>query len=93
VIPPKSSDSHSKRSLERTIYRDAQGRRQPKTQELSTEDAQLQVRLATADVNWDNPLSADNFKVWHDSGLITHDEVTRSGDGLLTLTRRRRADR
>jgi DNA-directed RNA polymerase specialized sigma24 family protein len=86
VIRQKVRIRTSKRSLERTIYRDAQGRRQPKTQELSTEDAQLQVRLATADVNWDNPLSADNFKVWHDSGLITHDEVTRSGDGLLTLT-------
>ena len=86
VISQKVRIRTSKRTVERTIYRDAQGRRQLKAQTLSADDAQLQARLSTADVAWDNPLSAVNYKVWHDSGLITHDKVTRSGDGMLTLT-------
>jgi DNA-directed RNA polymerase specialized sigma24 family protein len=86
VIRQKVRIRTPKRSLERTIYRDVQGRRQPKTQELSAEDAQLQARLATADVAWDNPLSTVNFKVWRDSGLTTQDKVALSGDGLLTIT-------
>jgi len=86
VIRQKVRIRTPKRTLERIIYRDAQGLRQPKAQDLSAEDAQLQMQLRTADVAWDNPLSTVNFKVWRDSGLITQDKVTRSGDGLLTLT-------
>jgi DNA-directed RNA polymerase specialized sigma24 family protein len=86
VICQKIRIRTSKRTFDRTIYRDAQGLRHPKPQKLALQDTQLQTQLALANVNWDDPLSAVNYKVWHDEQPVANDEVKRSGDGLLTLT-------
>jgi DNA-directed RNA polymerase specialized sigma24 family protein len=91
VICQKIQIRTSKRTLTRTIYRDAQGLRQPKPERLTPEDAQLQTDLVVADVNWDDPLSPVTYREWHDrrnapQNEISPDEVRRSGDGLLTLT-------
>ncbi len=86
VVRQKVRIRTAKRTVERTIYRDAQGQRQPKLQRLTPEDAQLQTDLAVADVGWDEPLSPVTYKDWHDRQKSPKDEVKRSGNGLLTLT-------
>jgi hypothetical protein len=86
VIRQKIRIRTSKRTLERTVYRDAQGLRHRKTEKLAPTDAQLKTRLALANVSWDEPLSAVNYQVWRDGQRALADEVKRSGDGLLTLT-------
>jgi DNA-directed RNA polymerase specialized sigma24 family protein len=86
VIYEKVTIRTQKRSLERTIYRDAQGVRRPRRQQLSPEDEQLKNHLASADVNWDAPLSAVDYAEWRHRSGPTRDSVTRSGQHLLTLT-------
>jgi DNA-directed RNA polymerase specialized sigma24 family protein len=86
VVCQKVRIRTSRRTLERTIYRDAQGLRQPKPEQLTPEDAQLQTNLAVANVGWDEPLSPSTYKDWHDRQKSPTDEVKRSGNGLLTLT-------
>jgi hypothetical protein len=76
----------SKRKLERTVYRDVEGRRNPKRNALDSEDASLQDTLAEAGVIWADPLSAASFDYWHGHEAIQEDVVKRSGTGLLTLT-------
>jgi hypothetical protein len=77
-----------KRTIERTVYRDDSGRRQPKKITVDAEEAELAIRLALAGVNWDDPLSAVSFKDWHDRQQNPHDEVHSSGGGLLTISTR-----
>jgi hypothetical protein len=75
-----------KQTTERRIYRDAQGKRQPKDVKLTAADAQLRGNFAAAGVDWDEPLSAANYQRWHDSQHVREDEITREGRHLLTLT-------
>jgi len=86
VIYEKVKIRTPRRSLERTIYRDAQVIRRPRRQQLSPEDDQLKNKLADAGINWDAPLSAVDYAEWRHSSGATRDEVTRSGQHLLTLT-------
>lgn len=74
------------RNLARTLYRDIQGRRRLKEQKLSREDAAIRAQLEGLGVLWNDPLSADSFRVWHDRAALERDVVKRSEKGLLTLT-------
>jgi hypothetical protein len=86
VIYEKIQIRTSRRTVERTIYRDAQGIRRPRRQQLPPEDEQLKDKLAGAGLNWDAPLSPVDYAEWrHHSGAM-RDAVTRSGQHLLTLT-------
>ena len=73
-------------TIERTIYRDVQRRRTPKSSQASGQEEQLKRTLAEAGVPWEEPLSASSFKTWHDRHELKSDEVKRTGDDLLTLT-------
>src|ERR1700723_1173408 len=53
-------------SIEREIYRDARGVRQPRPQAPHAETSQLRSLLNQTGVDWDNPLSATSFRAWHD---------------------------
>jgi len=75
-----------RRTVERTIYRDAQGKRHPRVQQLSPEDEQLKARLAQAGVNWEAPLSATDYAAWRHNAGATRNKITQSGSHLLTLT-------
>jgi hypothetical protein len=86
VIYQKVRITTRKRTLERAIYRDAQGRQQPKQRQLSPEDAQVRNALEAAGVDWDEPLSAVGYQNWHDHQKLQRDQVTRTGDNLFTLT-------
>ncbi|WP_263358130.1 RNA polymerase sigma factor [Acidicapsa ligni] len=78
--------SSLERSVERAIYRDAQGHRRPRHKQLAPEDEQLRYKLAAAGVDWDAPLSALTYQGWHDRQQISSDRVIRTGKNLLTLT-------
>lgn len=86
VIYQRISIKTQQRIVNRTIYRDAQGIRRPKQQELAAADAQLKDRLAKAGVNWDEPLSATAYRDWHDRQRVPQDAITKAGEHLLKLT-------
>jgi RNA polymerase sigma factor (sigma-70 family) len=86
VIYQKVRISAPSRSIERTIYRDPAGKRQPRHRDLSPPDQMLKERFERAGVNWDTPLSVSSFEVWHSRQRSVRDTVTRSSDRLLTLT-------
>jgi DNA-directed RNA polymerase specialized sigma24 family protein len=86
VIYQKVRISGSGHVMERAIYRDPEKKRHPKRQHLDPDDQWLKDRLNIAGVNWDEPLSAANYRDWHDSLPIKQDVVTRTGSNLLTLT-------
>jgi hypothetical protein len=75
-----------KRTLKRTILRDAQGKRQLKVQQLANDEAQLKEKLADAGVVWDAPLSATAYQDWHDRQRVRQDRIRRSSGNLLVLT-------
>lgn len=73
-------------SFERDLYRDREGRRRPKADSVSSDLKPLSAKLEFAGVNWEQPLSASDYKTWRDSVHSESDEVKRSGKNLLTLT-------
>ena len=72
-------------TLEREIYRDARGVRQPRPQAPHAEASQVRNLLSQMGVDWDNPLSATSFRAWHDRQQGGVDRVTRGEGNLLTL--------
>jgi DNA-directed RNA polymerase specialized sigma24 family protein len=85
VIYEKVSIRSPRHTVERTIYRDAQGVRRLRRENLSPEDEQLKNNLASAGVNWDAPLSAAEFADWRYRSGATRDLVTSPSPHLLTL--------
>ncbi len=85
VIYQKVAIRARHRSLERAIYRDPQGLRHPRRQQLSREDEQLKDKLTSAGISWDAPLSVSDYEKWRSSSGGTHDEVWRAGVHLWTL--------
>jgi hypothetical protein len=75
-----------KQSVKRTIYRDAQGKRRPRSERLADEDNDLKRKLAEGDVDWDAPLSATSYQDWHDAQRVRQDKVETSAGSLLVLT-------
>jgi DNA-directed RNA polymerase specialized sigma24 family protein len=86
VIYQKVKISGSGHDMERAIYRDPEKKRHPKRQHLGADDQWLKDRLNIAGVNWDEPLSAANYRDWHDGLPAKQDVVTHTGNNLLTLT-------
>ncbi len=74
------------RSIESRIYRDASGRRKPKAQPLDRQTVELQSKLATAGVDWNEPLSPATFDQWHNRAHAIQNSVHETGPNLLTLT-------
>jgi hypothetical protein len=76
----------SQHAIERTLYRDIEGKRRPKRQPLHSDANFLRTRLAMAGVGWDQPLSGSGYRFWHDRSRVESDLVTPAGKDLLTLT-------
>lgn len=74
------------RTVERLIYRDLAHKRVPREQKLGAAEATMKSRLEAADVNWQYPLSASDFRAWHDRVRIVRDQVRQTSPGELTLT-------
>lgn len=76
----------SGRTMDRSIYRDTQGKRQPRRAKLTVREEQLKVALVKAGVDWDEPISASSYQKWHDHQNVREDQITRAGSHLLKLT-------
>jgi hypothetical protein len=76
----------ARKIFERDLYRDEQGRRRPRREPLAPDVKPIEAELEVAGVIWDQPLSAETFKDWHDHQRDPNDQVKRSGNNLLTLT-------
>ncbi len=72
--------------LDRTIYRDLEGKRRWKEHALSGEDEKVRERLAAAGIAWDSPFSATNYQEWHDHQHVRRDTIARPAKHLLKLT-------
>lgn len=75
----------AKQSFERTLYHDVAGRRQPKHAPETPEQVRLEAELALAGIDWESPLSPQSFATWHNEQHLVADEVSRTGQDLLTL--------
>jgi hypothetical protein len=82
VIYQKVLITTSRLKVEHEVYRDPRGIRHRIKQ---AEAEPLQEVLSAVGVDWDAPLSATSYSVWHDKQSSVTDEV-RKGDGnLITL--------
>jgi DNA-directed RNA polymerase specialized sigma24 family protein len=86
VIYQKVRITTPRRTLERALYRDAQGIRVARRQTLSTADTQLKDQLARAGIDWNAPLSASSYQDWHDRQPMRQDSIKRASSHLLKLT-------
>jgi len=73
-------------TMDRSIYRDLQGKRLLKPIKLVEGQEQLKAELVRAGVNWDEPISASDYQTWHDHQRVCTDKIARDGKHLLRLT-------
>jgi len=86
VVYQKVHIRTAKCALERSVYRDAEGRRRPRDEALAADDAQLEARQALAGVSSEQPLSALSYKQWHDLQAVSKDEIRQTGSYLTVIT-------
>jgi len=78
-----SSGGHS---FDRNTYRDLQRKRRPKVRPINEDERRLMARLAEARLEWNNPLSAQGYRDWHDQLFREEDRVVETDRKLLTVT-------
>jgi len=76
----------AKQTLKRSVYWDVQGMHRTKAVALSAAEEQLRATLGEAGIDWNQPISASAYQVWHDRQFELSDRISRSRNGLLTLT-------
>jgi DNA-directed RNA polymerase specialized sigma24 family protein len=72
--------------VQRDLYRDVRGIRQPKGHPMDADEQALRKKLSDAKLDWDNPLSAQNYQEWRDNLYREEDRIAKTGDNLLTIT-------
>jgi hypothetical protein len=86
VIYQKLDVKTKSKTFERALYRDVSRRRRPRPEQVRVDEEAVRKELEVAGVDWQQPLSAEAYRKWHDGQPVADDEVRRSGDELLTLT-------
>ncbi len=76
-------------TVERLVYRDSRGRRKARATHLNQADLNLQHTLEGAGVSWERPLSATDFRRWHDQLSDPQDSVYDDQNTFTLLTRSR----
>ncbi len=76
-------------TVERLVYRDSRGRRKARATHLNQADLNLQRTLEGAGVSWERPLSAADFRRWHDQLSDPQDSVYYDQNTFTLLTRSR----
>jgi hypothetical protein len=76
----------AKQTIDRSLYRDIQGRRHPHRSTLARPQEQLKAALDNAGIDWDQLISASDYQAWHDRQHERSDRIVRSSPHLLTLT-------
>jgi hypothetical protein len=74
------------RNIERDLHRDIDGRRHPKAPALDNGERALREKLAEADTDWNDPLSASGFDNWHDHVPHQPDRIETTAANFLTIT-------
>jgi hypothetical protein len=77
--------------VKRSLYRDLQARRWPKSappidKEAKLREEELRSNLDRAGVDWEQPLSATSYQAWHDRQHERADRIVFAEHHLLTLT-------
>jgi hypothetical protein len=86
VIYQKVEIKTKSKTFERAFYWDVSHKRKPRAELIRSDEAAIRKVLDAAGVDWQQPLSAEAFKEWHNRQFTAEDKVRRSGDDLLTLT-------
>jgi hypothetical protein len=86
VLYQKVEIKTKSKTFERALYRDVSHKRKPRPVSLEPDEAKVSKELETAGVDWQQPLSAEAYRKWHNEQPAVEDEVRRSGNELLTLT-------
>jgi anti-sigma factor RsiW len=86
VIYQKVEIRTNSKTIERALYRDVAHKRKPRPVMLNSEEEASRGELEAAGVDWQQPLSAEAYRKWHDGQPAAEDEVRRSGNEFLILT-------
>jgi hypothetical protein len=86
VIYQKVEIRKGAQAFDHAIYRDIAQKRKPRPIVVSAKEESVRTELASGGVDWQQPLSAADYRRWHDSQTVLSDEVRRQGDEFLTLT-------
>jgi anti-sigma factor RsiW len=86
VIYQKVEIKTKSKTFERALYRDVSHKRMPRIEKAKADEEAVRKELLSAGVDWQQPLSAEAYRKWHNTQAAAEDEVRRSGDDLLTLT-------
>lgn len=76
----------SGKTQEHVLHRDLSGTRQPKEAPIRDDERALREELAEAKIDWEDPLSAQDFRDWHDHLYEEQDQVTRISANLLKVS-------
>lgn len=74
------------RPLNRDLYRDVHRKRRSKELPMNEDERRLRSKLVEAKMDWNDPLSAQSYRDWHDELFREEDRVIESGKNLLTVT-------
>jgi hypothetical protein len=59
---------------------------QKRSESMQSSRNEIEQTFLQAHLNWEEPLSATTYKDWHNNLVEKHDQVSLSGNNLLTLT-------
>lgn len=78
-------------TFDHSLYRDLEGRKRPRKESAQSRDATLQRVFQSGAVDWEQPLSASDFRKWNEHLPQKEDEVFSDRNGTLTLRTRTNA--
>ncbi len=78
VIYQKLNIKTKSKTFERALYRDISRRRRPRPEQIRVDEEAVRKELEVAGVDWQQPLSAEAYRKWHDGQPVAEDEVRRS---------------
>lgn len=80
------TNQKQKQTISHSIYRDVEGKRQPKRVKVDSTEEHVRNTLTEAGLDWNEPLSASGYQNWHDRQHVREDHIARAGTHLLRLT-------
>jgi DNA-directed RNA polymerase specialized sigma24 family protein len=72
--------------VDRDLYRDSEGHRHQRPHPLDRDEQVLKAKLAEANFDWSDPLTAAGFEHWHDSLVDRPVDVEQVHGNLIVLT-------
>jgi hypothetical protein len=72
--------------VDRDLYSDTEGRRRPHRYALNRDEQILKAKLAEAEIDWNDPLTAASFERWHDRLGSLGTDSQQEHSGLIVMT-------